>query len=225
VPATDGRRLFLGWMSNWQYANVVPTASWRSATTIARELSLKKTAAGLRLISQPVKELDTIRGESVPIPGRTVRGEVDITKEVSLAAPTAELLLAFDATEKSKDFGIELSNAQGQKTLIGYETAQKRFYVDRTQSGNNDFSKDFGGRHYAPRQSKNQSLSMHLVIDVASVELFADDGEVVMTEIFFPETPYTQVKLFAKEGEVKVASGRFTPLKSVLKANPSVAVN
>ncbi len=225
VPASDGRRLFMGWMSNWQYANVVPTAAWRSATTVARELSLKRTDAGLQLVSRPVKELATIRGESVPIPGRTVGGEADITKEVSLAAPTAELVLAFDAAAGGKDFGIELSNAQGQKTQIGYEPAGKRFYVDRTGSGANAFPKDFGGRHYAPRTSRNQSVSMHLVIDVASVELFADDGEVVMTEIFFPETPYTRVKLFSKEGEVKLTSGRFTPLKSVFKSNPKVAVN
>ncbi len=224
VPASDGRRLFMGWMSNWQYANVVPTASWRSATTVARELRLKNTPQGIRLISQPVKELASIRGASVQLPGRTIEGEADITKEVSFA-PTGELLLNFDATGQREDFGIQLSNPQGQQVLIGYEAAKKRFYVDRSQSGKNDFSKDFGGRHYAPRTSSDKSVSLHLVIDVASVELFADNGEVVMTEIFFPDTPYNQLKVFSKEGAVKVTSGQFTPLKSVGEGSPKVAVN
>jgi fructan beta-fructosidase len=224
VPANDGRRLFMGWMSNWQYANVVPTATWRSAMTIARELSLKNTAAGIRVISQPVKELAALRGASVRLPSRTIEGEVDITGEVSYV-PTGELRLSFDAAMESKDFGIQLSNPQGQQVRIGYEPAGKRFYVDRTASGKHDFSKDFSGRHYAPRLSKENFVSLHLVIDVASVELFADNGEVVMTEIFFPDAPYNQLKLFSKEGAVKITTGEFTPLKPVGEGSPKVAVN
>jgi fructan beta-fructosidase len=224
VPANDGRRLFMGWMSNWQYANLVPTATWRSAMTIARELSLKNTAAGIRVISQPVKELAALRGASVRLPSRTIEGEVDITGEVSYV-PTGELRLSFDAAMESKDFGIQLSNPQGQQVRIGYEPAGKRFYVDRTASGKHDFSKDFSGRHYAPRLSKENFVSLHLVIDVASVELFADNGEVVMTEIFFPDAPYNQLKLFSKEGAVKITTGEFTPLKPVGEGSPKVAVN
>jgi sucrose-6-phosphate hydrolase SacC (GH32 family) len=214
----------MGWMSNWQYANVVPTATWRSAMTIARELSLKNTAAGIRVISQPVKELAALRGASVRLPSRTIEGEVDITGEVSYV-PTGELRLSFDAAMESKDFGIQLSNPQGQQVRIGYEPAGKRFYVDRTASGKHDFSKDFSGRHYAPRLSKENFVSLHLVIDVASVELFADNGEVVMTEIFFPDAPYNQLKLFSKEGAVKITTGEFTPLKPVGEGSPKVAVN
>src|SRR5690606_13045000 len=32
---TGNRKVFIGWMSNWQYANVVPTVEWRGATTMA----------------------------------------------------------------------------------------------------------------------------------------------------------------------------------------------
>jgi len=57
VPVSDGRRLFMGWMSNWDYAQVVPTENWRSAMTLARNLVLKKTYLGYQLFSEPVKEL------------------------------------------------------------------------------------------------------------------------------------------------------------------------
>jgi fructan beta-fructosidase len=219
VPASDGRRIFMGWMSNWLYADRVPTDTWRSATTIPRELTLKKLPEGIRLISQPVKELASIRGESVDIPGQTVKGEMDLKAGIPFDISTSELVLELDSIIQSKDFGVELSNAQGQKLLIGYEAASKQFYIDRTQSGKKDFSKEFAARHTAPRKFTAQTMKLHLFMDVASVELFADNGEVVMTDIFFPDSNYSQVKLYAKEGVVKLVSGKATHLKSIWVEN------
>ena len=61
IPEVDGRRIFIGWMSNWQYAQVVPTEAWRSAMTLPRELVLMSTPEGLRLYSKAVKELEKLR--------------------------------------------------------------------------------------------------------------------------------------------------------------------
>jgi fructan beta-fructosidase len=218
VPKSDGRRLFMGWMSNWQYANQVPTSSWRSAMTIARELSLKPTPQGIRLVSQPVKELASIRGESAEIQSQSISGEVDITKSISFPLSTTELLFNFDSINESKDVGIELSNAQGQKLLIGYEPANKQFYIDRRQAGKKDFSKEFAGKHTAPGESKAQSIKLYVLLDVASVELFADDGEMVMTEIVFPDEVYNQLKIYAKGGSVQLAGGKITKIESIWKS-------
>lgn len=223
IPESDGRRLFMGWMSNWQYANVVPTANWRSAMTIPWELRLKKMSAGMRLVAQPVKELAAIRGESFEIKSQLVNGEMAINS-IPFPVSTSELVLAFDSIQ-SKDVGVELSNRQGQKIVIGYEAAGKTFYIDRTESGKNDFSKDFAGKHTAPRKSSGNSLNLHLLIDVASVEVFADDGEVVMTDIFFPDSPYTQLKLFSKDGTVKLTSGKVTHLQSIWEEKVASATN
>jgi fructan beta-fructosidase len=223
VPQSDGRRLFLGWMSNWLYANTVPTDTWRSATTIPRELSLNKLPQGMRLISHPVKELASIRGQSVDIAGQTVKGKVDLKAGIPFDIATSELVLELDSIGQSKDFGIELSNAQGQKLLIGYQAAGRQFYIDRSQSGKKDFSKEFPARHNAPRLSTGNTMRLHLIIDVASVELFADNGEVVMTDIFFPDSNYSQVKLYAKDGAVKLLSGKATHLKSIWEENMASA--
>lgn len=215
VPQTDGRRLFLGWMSNWLYANEVPTSTWRSAMTVARELSLKNTAQGIRLVSQPVKELASIRGESADLKSQSISGAVDLTKSASFPITTSEIELTFDGIDKSKDLGIELSNAEGQKLVIGYEPASRQFYIDRSQSGKSDFSKEFPKKQTAPRMASGNTLKVHLLIDVASVEVFADDGQTVMTSIFFPDTNYNQLKLYAKEGTVQLTSGKITGLKSI----------
>ncbi len=224
VPESDGRRLFMGWMSNWQYANQVPTSSWRSAMTIARELSLKRTPQGIRLVSQPVKELASIWGESAEIQSQSISGEVAITKSISFPLATSELLFTFDSIDGSKDVGIELSNAQGQKLLIGYEPANKQFYIDRGQAGKKDFSKEFAGKHTAPTKSKAQSVKLHVLLDVASVELFADDGETVLTEIVFPDEVYNQLSVYAKDGAVQLTGGKVTKLESIWGKKLAMAV-
>jgi len=213
VPASDGRRLFMGWMSNWQYANVVPTASWRSAMTVPRELSLRRTPAGVRLFSLPAKELASLRGESVTLKGRTVNGEAGLAPEVSFPATPAEIVLTFDSLQAGKDFGVVLANGRGQQLRIGYEPGAKRFYVDRSQAGNTDFSKDFTGKHTAPARTASGPVTLHLLVDVASVELFADDGEMVMTEIFFPDAPLNQLKLFSRDAPVRLTGGQVTAIK------------
>jgi sucrose-6-phosphate hydrolase SacC (GH32 family) len=200
-------------MSNWQYANVVPTGTWRSAMTVPRELTLGNTPGGVRLISRPARELASLRGESVALKGRTVNGEADLTPEIAFPATPAEIVLTFDSVEAARDFGVVLANDGGQRVRIGYEPGAKRFYVDRTGSGRTDFSKDFAGKHTAPAPATPGPVTLHLLVDVASVELFADDGAVVMTEIFFPDAPLRQLKLFSTTSPVRLTSGQITRLK------------
>ncbi len=221
VPEEDGRRIFMGWMSNWQYAQQVPTSPWRSAMTIPRTLSLKDTPEGVRVTSKPVQEMTAIKGESVALESQSIEGEVDISQNISFDIATSELILEFSAIE-SADFGIELSNSSDQKLMIGYETNQNRFYIDRTEAGNNSFSAEFLGKYYAPRVSSDDVIKLHLFFDVSSVELFADDGEVVMTELFFPDTVFDQLKLFAKEGKVTLQSGNIYDLQSIWREQESL---
>ncbi|MDB5263027.1 MAG: glycosyl hydrolase family 32, partial [Adhaeribacter sp.] len=90
VPESDGRLLFIGWMSNWKYANVVPTGKWRSATTIPRTLTLENTPSGLRLASTPVKELQNIYGDTHQIPAQRVMGTLEISEKLNLNTSTYE---------------------------------------------------------------------------------------------------------------------------------------
>ena len=66
--APDGRCIALGWMSNWQYANNVPTRQYRSANTIARDLTLYKAGGEFYLKSTPSREMKQARGEKVSVP-------------------------------------------------------------------------------------------------------------------------------------------------------------
>jgi fructan beta-fructosidase len=203
--APDGRTIFLGWMSNWNYAQVVPTETWRSAMTLPRDLSLHNTSAGIRLVSTPSKEVEQLRS-----------AKKDITVDQPfIHQGLAEVKVEIDLNETTaKDFGIQLFNSKNENIRVGYDRESNRFYVDRTNPGKKEFSNDFAGIQYAPRFSDSNTVTLHLFVDVASVELFADGGVSCMTAIFFPTEDFTQLKLYG-DGAVKVLSTEAYELKSI----------
>jgi fructan beta-fructosidase len=211
APDSIGKRLFIGWMSNWQYAEKVPTIKWRSAMTIARTLELKKFGDETHIVTEPVEAMKSLRKSTVNVQSNVFSGYREIESDTSFGF-RGELEIVFQEKNGpqfglASDFGIELKNGHGESVLIGYEPLQKRYFIDRTKSGKTDFSPQFSGRHFAPAVAESEILSMHLFIDAASVELFADDGRTVMTEIFFPNEDFNHVSLFANNGSVKLKSG------------------
>ncbi|THU36093.1 glycoside hydrolase family 32 protein [Niastella caeni] len=178
---TGARKIFLGWMSNWSYANVVPTATWRNAMTIPRELKIKHVGTAIHVASEPVAELNSIRLNPVALsPG---------ARKIALPG---RLDLSMD---KPDNFSVTLSNDAGEEVVIGYNKEQQQFFIDRSRSGITDFQKDFAGKFVAPRFRPSGSMDLSLIIDVSSVELFADNGLTVMTAIFFPAKPFDRLRM------------------------------
>ena len=176
----NGNKLFIGWMSNWDYAQEVPTNTWRSAMTIAREIGLIKTTQGYRLTSIPVEEA-TQTLESLTLDSKELLGSM-------------KLELALDTKKK---VGYVLSNDLGEQLEFGFDPAKQQFYIDRTKAGKNDFSEKFA-RHlsFAARYNNKQNIKGTMILDKTSVELFWDDGLTVMTEVFFPNAPYNKISSF-----------------------------
>ncbi|MBL7814021.1 MAG: glycoside hydrolase family 32 protein [Saprospiraceae bacterium] len=206
----DNRRTLIGWMSNWQYAQVVPTTTWRSATTIPRDLTLRQTPQGVRLVQKPVKELEILRGSSQTI----AASDIQDFKIIDSTSVAKEIELSFDLSKSNaKTFGVVLSNTKNEKVEIGYDAVTKQFFIDRREAGKKSFSDKFPSRQTAPRFSSDNTLKMHLYIDVASVELFADDGNPVLTTIFFPNEDFKTAKIFAQNGLSHLLKGQVWALK------------
>ncbi|WP_420458686.1 glycoside hydrolase family 32 protein [Neolewinella sp.] len=194
IPDTDGRRLFMGWMSNWAYARDVPTTVWRGAMTVPRTLSLHQTPEGYRVYSSPVEELTQLRREA-----QVFHGEHQL-KNLSSGAFELELMYVLD-DDVADTLGVELRNIAGETLQVGYDAQTKTFYTDRRGAGPNDFSDRFAlAPHRAPRISNSDTLRLHLILDRASVEVFADGGATVLTDIVFPTEPFDRVVLIG-EGE------------------------
>jgi fructan beta-fructosidase len=207
---TGSRKIFLGWMSNWQYATRVPTEKWRSAMTVPRDLSLLKTGDQYLVISNPVPELKAIVEKTVTLKDVSATS-FDLSKTFGQLSGPAQLKLSSD---QLSSFAITLSNESGQKVLVGYDKDSNQYYVDRTQSGKVSFEKGFASRKVAPRFSQTDRTDLTLIIDDASVELFADGGLSVMTAIFFPDTPFTSWSIESPQ-KFKISTLRFDKLKSI----------
>lgn len=215
VPKADGRRIFMGWMSNWDYAMVVPTEKWRSAMTLPRSLELHKSGNAYRIHSVPVKELAALRASKKTIPSQTLEGELDLSKLLKINAKGVELELEIDILNSSKpEIAVVLSNTKNEFYEVGFDAAKNEFYSDRTKSGPLAFSDKFASkRHLAKRTGTSKSLKLHLFFDVASCELFADEGEMALTDIFFPTEDFQQIKLRVSKGKINLNSGTAYPLK------------
>lgn len=214
VPKEDGRRLFIGWMSNWNYANVVPTTVWRSAMTTPRELKLINTAAGSRLISIPVTEIKSLYGKQAQQEAQIITASLDLTSEITRDSQY-ELMIDFN-TQTNQRFSIELSNAVNEKLVVTYTPVDNTLSVDRTMAGKHDFSSDFGGVHSVQREIQSGISSLRLIVDCSSIELFADDGLTVITELMFPSEVFGNLKLHSAENEtLKINRITITELKRI----------
>jgi|AntRauTorckE6833_2_1112554.scaffolds.fasta_scaffold10188_3 fructan beta-fructosidase len=216
IPKEDGRRIFMGWMSNWQYANIVPTQRWRNAMTLPRKVTLTEKEDGYKLIFRPVKEIDKLRNKkNLDIREKLVTEKEPFTHEIAVPSEIiAEFTLKEDSQfGKASEYGFIFSNTRGEEKVVAYNTEDQKLKIDRSQSGLTGFSEDFPVIQEAPLNAKG-SLKLHIYLDKASVEIYADDGKLVMTSIMFPAEDYNKIKAFSKNGNVYIESIEIFDLKS-----------
>jgi fructan beta-fructosidase len=207
----DGRRIAIAWMNNWNYAGAIPTSPWRSAMSVPRELGLETIDGSPRLVSQPVRELKSLRsGPSyhlgrwtiqpgawmLPLRGKTLEIKAD------LRSGTAERA------------GLKVRTGSGEETVIGYDAEVGELYVDRTRSGRVDFSRDFPGVQRAPLAARHGKVHLRILVDWSSVEVFADRGQTVITDQIFPAATSDGIQLFADGGSATIDSLKIRPLRS-----------
>ena len=201
---TANRRIFLGWMSNWRYANDLPTVNWRNTMTIPRELALTKKKGEFYISSSPVSE---IRGIEVPAS--------KIVAEINRAGITTpdQYVLGFEVSSKA-DYTITLSNQQNEQLVINYRAAERKFVIDRSRSGAVNFHPEFKDLIVAPRIAVTPVMKLKLVVDASSVELFSDGGLTAATALSFPAKPFSYIKI--KTGQARrLKNVHLTPLKSI----------
>ncbi|MFJ8364288.1 GH32 C-terminal domain-containing protein [Streptomyces sp. NPDC093984] len=214
--APGGRRIMLAWMNNWNYGQVIPTSPWRSADTFPRQLSLRTVNGKTELVQQPVGELKSLRTSGTTAPPTTVTNG---TKPLGVHGSTLEL--EAELTPGSADrFGLDVRTGSGQRTRIGYDTATGEVYVDRTASGLVDFDPTFPGVQRAPLALDGKPLSLHILVDASSVEVYAQNAagqQVVLTDQIFPDPSSTGVDVFADNGTAELTRLQAWQLASIWK--------
>lgn len=213
----DNLRVYVGWMSNWQYANVVPTHPWRSAMTIPRQLRLQYSNNQYKLVSAPIAELKNLRGDSRKLPSRIVATGQDVLVE-DQGLGQAEYIFEFDGRDQgvltADSLVIEWSNRLGEKLELGYSIVNNQFYISRNHAGAVDFSEEFPVVQRAPLYHRGD-LKVRVFMDWSSIEVFVNDGALAMTSLVFPNEPFDRLRIFAVRGQVEMKSAEIWNLKTI----------
>lgn len=197
IPESDGRDIFIGWMSNWQYANQVPTEQWRSSMTVPRNLKLKKEGNTYRIISSPAEELEQYYAAGIE------EKETGVEENTLIAGEEVDLskaVISFDIPNLDEQrYEFTLGNNEGDELIFGYSGKDKSFFLNRGNSGLTEFNEVFGKEvSTAPRLSDAETLTVKIVLDKTSIEIFYDNGKTVMTEIFFSNEPFQTISADAE---------------------------
>ena len=169
--APENRRVVLAWMSNWQYANQVPTKQFRSANSIPRDLGLFTYGDETYVSVKPSKEMTAVRGAKLKKPTEACEIVVDVKNQTE----------------------IVLANGKGEVVTMAYDGTKQRFTMDRTKSGDVGFSEAFPCVTEAP--TYGQIKQLRIFIDRCSIEVFDADGKMAMTNLVFPSEAYNEVKV------------------------------
>jgi fructan beta-fructosidase len=200
----DGRHIWLGWMNNWRYATSIPTSTWRSSFTLPRELSLRNTLDGIRLFQQPITNFKDLRSNQE----RWQNQQITSMTQYPLLNSSVELFAEFQIIPNmpADRLGLRIVTVDGDFTTIGYATKPQQLFIDRSQCSKAEFNPAFSGVHLARLEPENGTIRLHIFIDRGSVEVFANDGRVVLTDQIFPCGENSKLEIFSDGGEVILVS-------------------
>ena len=216
LPQAQGP-ILLGWMSNWQYAAKLPTSPWRGQMSLPRRLSLVKDNAGLALKQEPI--VAPLRAESFPLPGPSLGSASRDGGGDEPLEPPYELELQFGRPAEAV-FGVRLYSDEQHWTEIGFDTNKKKFYVDRTRSGA-AIQADFPARTEAPLAA-GRPYELRLIVDRSSLEAYAQNGTIAMTNLIFPGSANSAIRIFPEDAKRGKFSGRGWKLKSIWEPHSSL---
>jgi fructan beta-fructosidase len=199
--APAGQRILVGWMNNWTYAADIPTSAFRGSMTVPRIVTLKSADAGLELVQEPVSMFESRRDPSWSL------SDCELPPGATQLPPDAcgdQLVIRAELAPGSAErVGLRVRTGDGEGTIVGYDVRSGTLYVDRRLSGRTDFHRDFAAVHTAPMTTRAGLVSLTVLVDRASVEVFGNNGEASITDQIFPNADSTGVELFAEGGSAR----------------------
>lgn len=206
----DHGKVLIGWMNNWKYANLIPAGEWRGAMTLPRVLLLREGASGIRLVQKPVEKLQELRLEGRYWENEAVQPGTNLLAGIRGIAYEIECELEW--SDGVTEIGFKLRTSDREETVVGCDMVKRRLFVDRSRSGESGFHSAFACRHDAPLETPGSRLQLKLFVDSTSVEVFANGGELTVTDQIFPAPSSAGMELYVQGGETTVRTLRYYPL-------------
>lgn len=210
LPANQPGPLMLGWLNNWAYANDLPTTPFKGAYSLPRQISLKRTATGLQLIQMPFRGVASLRGTKTAHPAIRLTDQIQVLAQQTANAYELELEIA---PGSAHTVGIKLAKGEREETVLRF--ADGKLQLDRRRSGNVAFHKLFPSVEEAPLSVQNGVIKLRVFVDKSVVEVFANDGERVITDLIFPTEAAGRIELFSEGGTAEFSKVNVWPIKSV----------
>lgn len=213
IPKSDGRKLFIGWMSNWEYAEKVPTNKWRSSMTIPRELKLVKSDNRYTLLSQPVNEIKKFASKIIKKQFLKIEKEIVLATKLEFDFSSLDIELKLKITQENT-VTFSFKNNKNESIKFGLNNKEKFFFFDRMKSGNLSFSNKFAPQQsIAPFKDVKENVNVRILLDKTSIEIFYNDGETIMTEIFFMQEPIDEFTVKSEKSNSEIETITIKQLK------------
>ncbi len=203
ADAPDGRRVFMGWMSNWVYTGSTPTNAFRNSMTLPRDLSLKSNGRHTILASVPSPEVYAARKSSRAVEGISAATSFDIAE----IFPSNKGAWEIDFTvvpDASGAFSFRLANNKGEEAVWKFDLKNKKLSLDRSKSGLTDFHQSFAAKPVVVNLNPRREYKCQLFVDKLSTELFINDGDMVFTNCVFPTEVYNRFGIQADGCKISV---------------------
>jgi levanase len=211
--APEDRRIMIGWMNNWNYANDIPTSPWRGAQSLPRELKLQTIDGMPQIIQSPVQQAVDLAQEQYQLKLITLaEGETALDSKAS--GKSYRLDVTFKPNT-AKSFGVNVRTGNDDRTVIGYDVASGQLYLDRTKSGDVSFNASFPSVERVAVPIRDGKVSLQIYVDWSSVEIFADGGRIAITDQIFPSTSSDGIQLFSTGGQAVVDNLEVSAISSV----------
>lgn len=212
--APDGRRVMLGWMNDWDYANDIPTGTWRSSMALPRDVELVSTPKGPRLSQRVVPEFGELE-QTDRAHRETARPIADGTEALPVSGDVVRIDATF-APGEADAVGLSVLGDDESATRIGYDTAAARLFVDRRDSGNTAFHPAFASIDDAPVALADGRIGITAYVDRASVEVFTADGRTSITDQTFPNAGADAISVWADGEGAVLESLTVTPMHGAM---------
>jgi fructan beta-fructosidase len=203
--------ILVGWANNWKYANDIPTFPWKSAMALPRELKLKKQDNEWVLIQEPVAALKKLRSLIFNEKNISVNGKIPLP----VRSQQFEMEVVFQPLPNTGT-GIQLAAGHSHYFIVGYDALSQKLFIDRNRSSDTSFNKNFDSlsRYETTLKPQNGKIKLHVFFDNSIIEIFANDGSVVMTAQIFPAKTDDEIGLFSDGAETIFESVKIWKMRS-----------
>lgn len=214
IYSSDGRRIFIGWMNNWNYAGVIPATSWRGTMTVPRVVTLTQNGQNYSLCFNPVAELENYRTQTISFPES--QNSINLINNNIIKTGSYEMSLVADFSQAdSLSFTVGDAN---ERLVIIFDNYNKKVSIDRSHSGSVNFYNGFKQLITGPFSvGSNQQVDIRMLFDKTSVEVFWNQGQGVMSALYFPYYQYNYLQVKGNGSTPLINNFRFTGLCNSLK--------